>query len=141
MRQRYGAVRIRQELRKRGWYCSKKRVERLKRRPLGGLIMHSDRGVQYAATDYQQLLTGWPITPSMSRRGNCHDNAVSESFFATLKSELVHREQYRTREQAHASIFEYMEVFYNRKRLHSRLGYCSPVEFEQDSLSMNLCPL
>ena len=93
--------------------------------------MHSDRGVQYAAGDYRQLLADWSITPSMSRRGNCYDNAVSESFFATLKKELVYRHEYRTRSEARASLFEYIEVFYNRQRLHSRLGYASPVEFEQ----------
>jgi putative transposase len=111
------------------------------RRPNGALIVHSDRGVQYAAGDYQQLLADWSVTPSMSRKGNCWDNAVSESFFATLKNELVHHEQYRTREEAQRSIFEYIEIFYNRERLHSTLNYCSPVEFEQEYLSTNLCPL
>jgi putative transposase len=111
------------------------------RQPTGALIVHSDRGVQYAAGAYQQLLRDWSITPSMSRRGNCWDNAVSESFFATLKTELVHQRQYRTRAQAQHSIFEYIEVFYNRERLHSTLGYRTPVEFEEVFLSINLCPL
>lgn len=103
--------------------------------------MHSDRGVQYAAGEYRQLLADWSVTPSMSRTGNCWDNAVSESFFATLKSELVNRERYRTREEARRSIFDYIESFYNHVRLHSTLEYLSPVEFEQEYLSMNLCPL
>lgn len=111
------------------------------RRPEGPLIVHSDRGVQYAAGDYRQLLRDWSVTPSMSRKGNCWDNAVSESFFATLKTELVHHEHYRTRQEAQQSIFEYIEVFYNRERLHSTLKYCSPAEFEQVYLSTNLCPL
>jgi putative transposase len=101
------------------------------RRPSGRLVVHSDRGVQYAAGAYRQMLADWSITPSMSRRGNCYDNAVSESFFATLKKELVHRERYRTRREAELSIFEYIEVFYNRERLHSTIGYATPVEFEQ----------
>jgi transposase InsO family protein len=111
------------------------------RRPSGSLIVHSDRGVQYAAGDYQQLLRDWSVTPSMSRTGNCWDNAPSESFFATLKTELVHHESYRTREEAQRSIFEYIEIFYNRERLHSTLNYRSPVEFEQAFLSTTLCPL
>jgi transposase InsO family protein len=77
----------------------------------------------------------------MSRTGNCWDNAVSESFFATLKSELVNRERYRTREEARRSIFDYIESFYNHVRLHSTLEYRTPVEFEQEYLSMNVCPL
>lgn len=102
------------------------------RRPAAGLIVHSDRGVQYAAGDYRQLLADWSITPSMSRRGNCWDNAPSESFFATLKKEHVYRcPRYQTRDEARASIFEYIEVFYNRVRRHSYLEYVSPVAFEQ----------
>jgi transposase InsO family protein len=101
------------------------------RRPSGALIVHSDRGVQYAAGDYRQLLADWSITPSMSRTGNCYDNAVSESFFATLKKEEVHRCDYPTREVARLRIFEYIEVFYNRERFHSTLGYVTPVEFEE----------
>ena len=111
------------------------------RQPNGTLIVHSDRGVQYAAGEYRQLLADWSVTPSMSRTGNCWDNAVSESFFATLKTELIHHEHYRTRQEAQQSIFEYIEVFYNRERLHSTLTYCSPAEFEQVYLSTNLCPL
>lgn len=111
------------------------------RQPNRPLIVHSDRGVQYAAGDYQQVLADWSVTPSMSRKGNCWDNAVSESFFATLKIELVHGENYRTHDEAQQSIFEYIEVFYNRERLHSTLNYRSPVDFEQAYLSMNVGPL
>jgi len=100
------------------------------RRPGAGLLHHSDRGVQYASDDYQARLAGRQITASMSGRGDCWDNAVMESFWATLKTELVHHEHYRTREQARASIFEYIEVFYNRQRLHSAIGYVSPEAFE-----------
>ena len=103
----------------------------LQRRPRGGdLLHHSDRGVQYASEDYQQLLSEHGIEVSMSGRGDCYDNAMMESFWATLKSELVHQRRYTTREQARQSIFEYIEVFYNRKRLHSSLGYQSPESFE-----------
>ena len=103
----------------------------LQRRPRGGdLLHHSDRGVQYASEDYQQLLSEHGIEVSMSGRGDCYDNAMMESFWATLKSELVHLRRYATREQARQSIFEYIEVFYNRKRLHSSLGYQSPESFE-----------
>jgi len=100
------------------------------RRPERGLLHHSDRGVQYASDAYQGLLTDHGIDCSMSRRGNCYDNAVMESFFGTLKTELVHHEHYTTHAQARASIFEYIEVFYNRQRLHSTLGYLSPEAFE-----------
>jgi transposase InsO family protein len=101
------------------------------RRPDGGkLLHHSDRGVQYASDDYQHLLSQHRITCSMSGRGDCYDNAMMESFWATLKTELVHHQKYATREQARQSIFEYVEVFYNRKRLHSSLGYVSPESFE-----------
>ena len=100
------------------------------RTPTTGLLHHSDRGSQYAATRYQQLLTTHGLTPSMSRRGNCWDNACVESFFGTLKRELVYHRQYRTRDEATQDIFEYIEVFYNRLRRHSTLGYHSPAEFE-----------
>ena len=101
------------------------------RRPDGeNLLHHSDRGVQYASDDYQHLLSRHGIACSMSGRGDCYDNAMMESFWATLKCELVHHNDYATREQARRSIFEYVEVFYNRKRLHSSLGYVSPESFE-----------
>ncbi len=102
-----------------------------RRQPPLGLLHHSDQGVQYAATSYQQLLTEYAIIPSMSRKGDCYDNAVMESFFSTLKRELVAFENFLTREEAKAKIFEYIEVFYNRQRRHSTLGYLSPVEFEE----------
>jgi putative transposase len=95
-----------------------------------GLLHHSDRGVQYASEDYQRLLNSHGLTASMSGKGDCWDNAMMESFWATLKTELIHQSQYATRDQARAAIFEYIEVFYNRKRLHSSLGYVSPESFE-----------
>ena len=101
-----------------------------RRRPKAGLIHHSDRGVQYASDGYLHLLQSQQIQPSMSGRGDCWDNAAMESFWSTLKTELVHDERYATREQARASIFEYIEVFYNRTRLHSALSYVSPEAFE-----------
>lgn len=100
------------------------------RRPEAGLLHHSDRGVQYASADYQRQLHDRSITCSMSRKGDCWDNAVAESFFSTLKAELVHRTDYVSRSQAKASVFEYIEVFYNGRRRHSALGYVSPVEHE-----------
>ena len=100
------------------------------RRPAPGLLHHSDRGVQYACGDYRQILQANGIACSMSRTGNCWDNAAMESFWSTLKRELVNEERYATCAQAKASIFEYIEVFYNRKRRHSSLGYVSPEQFE-----------
>ncbi|HEY6085980.1 MAG TPA: IS3 family transposase [Nitrospira sp.] len=100
------------------------------RAPTAGLLHHSDRGSQYAATSYQRVLEAHGFIPSMSRTGNCWDNACVESFFGTLKRELVYHRRYGTREEATQDIFEYIEVFYNRKRRHSTLGYDSPAEFE-----------
>jgi putative transposase len=100
------------------------------RTPTAGLLHHSDRGSQYAATSYQRLLGEHGITTSMSRKGNCWDNACVESFFGTLKRELVYHRHYATREEATQDIFEYIEVFYNRRRRHSTLGYDSPAEYE-----------
>ena len=97
-----------------------------RRSPPAGMIHHSDRGVQYAAHAFQGVLDQHGIVCSMSGKGNCYDNAVKESFFHTLKTELCDHERYRTREQARASIFEYIEAFYNRQRIHSTLGYLSP---------------
>jgi transposase InsO family protein len=97
---------------------------------VSGLIHHSDRGSQYAAGDFQSLLEGRGIVCSMSRKGNCWDNAVVESFFHTLKVECVYQAHYVTREEARRDIFDYIEIFYNRQRLHSSLGYVSPVSFE-----------
>ena len=101
-----------------------------RRPPTKGLVHYSDRGVQYASYDYQRALTQHGIACSMSRNGNCWDNAVVESFFHTLKVELVHHRRYLTREEARQDIFEWIEVFYNRQRRHSTLGYRSPAEFE-----------
>ena len=100
------------------------------RRPARGLLHHSDRGVQYASDDYQKALKKDGLICSMSRKGDCWDNAVAESFFATLKAELVYLTEYRTRAEARASLFEYIEVFYNRQRRHSAIGYVSPSQFE-----------
>jgi transposase InsO family protein len=100
------------------------------RGPAPGLIHHSDRGVQYACGDYQRVITRAGMRPSMSRKGDCWDNSVAESFFSTLKKELVWRMKFETREHARREIFEFVEVFYNRQRMHSYLGYLSPVEFE-----------
>ena len=101
-----------------------------RQKPPEGLIHHSDRGRQYASYAYQALLRKYGITPSMSRSGNCYDNAYIESFFGSLKRELVYGERYHTREEARLSIFEYIEVFYNRIRRHSALGYRSPEQYE-----------
>lgn len=104
-------------------------VER--RAPQPGLLAHSDQGSQYASVDYQGLLSGAGCIASMSRRGTCWDNAPVESFFATLKRELVHRCRFVTRSEARSVLFEYIEVFYNARRKHSALGYLSPIAFEQ----------
>lgn len=97
------------------------------------LLHHSDRGSQYCSAAFQAALSRHEIRCSMSRKGNCWDNAVSESFFASLKKELVHQRNYATREEARQSIFQWIETFYNRVRLHSHLGYVSPEQFEQQS--------
>jgi putative transposase len=101
------------------------------RSPEDGLLHHSDRGSQYASVELQEILADQNISCSMSRKENCYDNAVAESFFHTLKVECVHRKIYETRKQAKSDLFEYIEVFYNRKRLHSYLGYRGPVEFRE----------
>jgi putative transposase len=111
------------------------------RRPAAGLLMHTDRGSQYGADSYRQLLTQHEIQASMSRKGNCWDNAVAESFFHTLKVELIYTEDFDTHEQAQTAVFEYIEVFYNRQRCHSANGYLAPLAYEQ-ALQTNevLCP-
>lgn len=107
-------------------------IQAVKRyQPLPGLIFHSDRGVQYACDDFSGLLKTFRAIPSMSGKGNCYDNAVAESFFHTLKTELVYHEIYRTRMEAKTSLFEYIEIFYNRFRKHSTLGYKSPEQYEK----------
>jgi len=96
----------------------------------GALMSHSDRGSQYASEEYRKRLEELKITASMSRKGNCYDNAYAETFFATLKKELVFRTEYKNKEEAKKTIFEYIEVWYNRKRIHSSIGYMTPVQFE-----------
>jgi len=103
----------------------------LGRRPGIGVLHHSDRGSQYASEDCQKLLELYGMTCSMSRKGNCWDNAVVESFNATIKTELIHRTTWKTRNDARAAIYKYIETWYNSQRLHSTLGYRSPVEFEE----------
>lgn len=107
----------------------------MRRNPPPGLIHHSDRGSQYASADFQNLLTKHGAICSMSRKGNCWDNAPAESFFAILKRALVYHHRYKTRADARQSIFEYIERFYNRKRLHSSLGYRTPYEVDQEKLA------
>lgn len=100
------------------------------RRPHQGLIHHTDQGATYTSVAYQHRLAQYGIAASMSRKGNCYDNAVAESFFSTLKNDLVYERDYHTREEARAEVFEFSEVFYNRQRLHQTLGYVSPEQFE-----------
>jgi transposase InsO family protein len=124
-----------------GWAMAAKREDDLviaalrmalaQRRPLAGLLHHSDRGSQYTSRDYQALLQAWGIEVSMSRKGNCYDNALMESFFASLKGECTDRQPWASHSQARQAIFEYVEVFYNRHRRHSALDYLSPVTYEQ----------
>lgn len=102
-----------------------------RRQPPAGVIHHTDRGRLYAANEYRQVMMDHEIVPSMSRKGDCYDNAVSESFFSTLKNELIYDRYYDNREKARSDIFEYIEVFYNRQRLHQTLGYKSPMEYEK----------
>lgn len=103
--------------------------------PPRGVICHSDRGVQYASKKYRRILAFYGFKQSMSRKGNCWDNACIESFFGTLKTELVYHERYKTRTQARLSIFDYIETFYNRIRLHSKLDYQSPENYEKERIS------
>jgi transposase InsO family protein len=128
-----------------GWSMSE-RIDRIlaldalsmavgRRSPRPGLIHHSDRGIQYASNDYQAALSQHRMLCSMSRKGDCWDNAVAESFFSTLKTERVHNRLYRSRADARRDIFDYIEVFYNRVRLHSTLGYLSPAQFESRTLA------
>jgi putative transposase len=124
-----------------GWAMSHKPDQQLtldalamavhQRRVRPGLIHHSDQGAQYSCLAYQRQLTTLGMTASMSRKGNCYDNAVAESFFSTLKNELVHHQTYHTRDEASREIFAFIEGFYNRQRLHQSLAYLSPLEFER----------
>ena len=106
-----------------------------KRRPAHGLIFHSDRGSQYASDEFVEILKDAEVIPSMSRKGDCWDNAVAESFFKTIKSELIYWYKFKTRAEAELRIFEYIEIFYNRNRLHSSNDYMSPVDFESKKVS------
>lgn len=107
------------------------------RQPASALIHHTDQGVLYSAYRYRETLSAYGLTPSMSRKGNAYDNAVAESFFSNLKNELVHHCDFADREQARSAIFDYIECFYNRQRLHQTLGYVSPVQFEQLNYDAN----
>ena len=128
-----------------GWSMSERMTKKLvidaftlavkRRNPPPGLLHHSDRGSQYASKDFQSLLAKYGAICSMSRKGNCWDNAPAESFFSTLKRELVFHCQYFTRTQARQSIFSFIERFYNRKRIHSSLGYRTPNEVDQEKLA------
>ena len=107
------------------------------RKPKPGTIDHSDQGVGYNAGTYIEMLRGHDMIRSMSGKGNCYDNAVVESFFSSLKNELVHHRDYHTRDQARTDIFEYIEMFYNRRRLHQSLNYQTPMAYESMKLSTN----
>ena len=102
------------------------------KRPAPGLIHHSDRGTQYCADDYRKLVEQLGMQASMSRKGNCYDNAPMESFWGSLKNEMIHHQRYATRANAESAIKEYIEIFYNRQRRHSRLGYISPASFAEN---------
>ena len=106
----------------------------LRRNPDKGLICHTDRGSQYAGNDFKAILAQNEFVGSMSRKGDCWDNAVAESFFHTLKVELIHRNKFKTRDEAKGKIFQYVEMYYNRKRAHSTLGYLSPFEYERQAV-------
>ena len=106
----------------------------LRRSPTKGLICHSDRGSQYAGNDFKAILAQNEFVGSMSRKGDCWDNAVAASFFHTLKVELIHRIKFRTRDEAKRRIFEYVEMYYNRRRAHSTLGNLSPFEYEKQAI-------
>lgn len=102
-----------------------------KHRPPAGIILHSDRGVQYCSGDYQDVLREHDMICSMSRKGNCYDNASAETFFSTIKNELIYLHKFNTREEARTAIFEYIEIFYNRKRIHQSLNYMTPIAYLQ----------
>jgi putative transposase len=103
-----------------------------RRRPGNGLLVHSDRGVQYASTEFRELLKENRCIQSMSRKGNCWDNAVAESFFHTLKTQLIYHVRFKDKDEAEQALFNYIEVYYNRRRRHSTIGYKSPAMFEMD---------
>jgi putative transposase len=105
----------------------------LRRRVKRGLIHHSDQGWPYSSAAYQAVLQRHRMIASMSRRGNCYDKAVAESFFSSLKNELIHHSTFRTRHEARTAIFEYIEVFYNRQRRHQALDFISPIDYERNA--------
>lgn len=109
-----------------------------RRNPKKGLLYHTDRGSQYASYEHKSILEQYGIVQSMSKKGDCWDNAVAESFFHSLKTELVHHEVFLTRSQANEKIFEYIEIFYNRKKIHSSNNYMSPSEFEDKMLQREI---
>ncbi len=111
--------------------CSALRQAYFRRQPGTGLVFHSDRGSQYCSREFRRLLTQYRMLQSQSRRANCWDNACVESFFHTLKTEMIYHEDFQTRDEARRAIFEWVEAFYNRQRLHSTLGYKSPVDLER----------
>jgi len=131
-----------------GWAMDKRMTRQLvidallmaywRRKPKGNVIHHSDRGVQYASSDFQKKLKQIGFSCSMSAKGCCYDNAVVESFFHSLKVELVYCQQFKTREEAKSEIFQFIEMFYNKQRLHSTLGYCSPEEYEMQYWEKNV---
>lgn len=133
-----------------GWAMSAKPDQQLaiaalrmavqRRQPSSTLLHHTDQGAQYASVAYRHLLKDLGFIASMSRKGNCYDNAVVESFFSTLKNELIHDRDYYTRDEARTDVFEFIEVFYNRQRLHQSLGYVSPEAFEAQGCSLITCP-
>lgn len=108
-----------------------------RRKPEAEVLVHSDQGSQFSSHDWQDFLKAHRLRPSMSRRGNCHDNAVAESFFQLLKRERIRRKIYAIRDQARADVFDYIELFYNPRRRHSYIGQVSPVEFERRYFLMN----
>jgi transposase InsO family protein len=125
-----------------GWHADERMTKELvlraldqaynrQRPPKGKVLHHSDRGSQYASHEYQQRLIKYGMKGSMSRKGNCYDNACIESFHSLLKKELVYQEKFKTRKDAKNKIFEYIEVFYNRKRIHSAIGYLTPIQYER----------
>ena len=118
--------------------CDALKMALWQRKPKPGLIVHSDRGSQYASNEYRKLLNAWKCVGSMSRKGDCWDNAVAESFFGSLKQERVQWRHYQTRSEAHRDVLNYITVFYNDFRLHSTIGYKSPNQFEKDIRSLKM---
>ncbi len=110
----------------------------MRRRPGKGLLVHSDQGVQYASSDFRRLLRSNEYVQSMSRKGDCWDNAVAESFFHTLKTQLIYHVKFRNKQEAERSLFHYIEVYYNRRRRHSSVGYLSPADFEEKDFKLKL---